>query len=320
MKRIGILTSGGDAPGMNAAIRALVRSGIYYDMDIYGIRRGYEGLIEGDLCHLDASSVGGIIQRGGTILKTARSRYFMEQDGLNEALDTINEYDLDGIVTIGGDGTLRGALSLVESGVKVIGLPATIDNDLPYSDYSIGFDTAVNTILDAISKIRDTSSSHDRISIIEVMGRRSGQLATHAGITGGADIVLVPEVEVDIDKVYAKIKHGIDREKSYSIIIKAEGVDMPTEELARILQNQFDLESRVVVLGHIQRGGAPTAHDRMVASQMGHDAIKLLKEDNQNKVLGIKGGKIISMGIEEGLSQEIEFDRTLNKLTEILSI
>ncbi len=320
MKRIGLLTSGGDAPGMNPAIRAVVRSGIYNNMEVFGIRRGYEGLIDGDIIPMNESSVGGIIQRGGTILKTARSSYFMEKAGFAKALDTIRENDIQGLVVIGGDGSLRGALTLAEAGVPVIGLPATIDNDLAYTDYSIGFDTAVNTILDAISKIRDTSSSHDRISIIEVMGRRSGELAHYAGITGGADVVLVPEERVDIKKIYKKITHGFERDKMFSIIIKAEGVEIPTRDLAEELQNELDTECRIVVLGHIQRGGSPTARDRMVASEMGNEAVKLLKEDRINKALGVTGDEVVDTDLKYALEMKRECDFTRNDLADILSI
>lgn len=320
MKRIGVLTSGGDSPGMNSAIRAVVRSGIFNDMEVYGIRRGYEGLIEGDIFLMDESSVGGIIQRGGTMLKTARSSYFMEEAGFELALNTIKNNGIEGVVVIGGDGSLRGALTLAKAGVRVVGIPATIDNDLSYSDYSIGFDTAVNTILDAVSKIRDTSSSHDRISIIEVMGRSSGQLAHYAGITGGADAVLVPEVWYDLDKICSKIEKGYKRGKMFSIIVKAEGFPISTQELAEELQNRLDWESRIVVLGHVQRGGSPTARDRMIASEMGHEAVVILKKDEGSKALGIRGDAVISMEIEEALNLKREFDCSKNDLAEILSI
>lgn len=320
MKRIGILTSGGDSPGMNPAIRAIVRSGIYYGLEVFGIRRGYEGLIEGDITAMNESSVGGIIQRGGTILKTARSTYFMEEEGLDLAVKTIKDNQIDGMVVIGGDGTLRGALTLANKGVNVVGLPATIDNDLNYTEYSIGFDTAANTILDAISKIRDTSSSHDRITIMEVMGRKSGQLASYAGVTGGADSVLVPEEEVDIDAICNKITSGFTRGKMFSIIIKAEGVDIPTQQLAEELQNRLDWECRIVVPGHIQRGGSPSARDRMIASELGYEAVKTLKENKGNKALGIKGDRLISIDIEDAFSTVREFDYSRNDLVSILSI
>ena len=320
MKRIGVLTSGGDSPGMNAAIRAVVRGGIYNGMEVFGIKRGFEGLIQGDIIPMNESSVGGIIQRGGTMLKTARSMYFMEKEGFETALDTIEKNGLNGLVVIGGDGSLRGALTLAKAGVPVIGIPSTIDNDMDYTDYSIGFDTAANTILDAISKIRDTSSSHDRISLIEVMGRRSGKLAYYAGITGGADAVLVPEIEFDMDYVCKKIKRGFDRGKMFSIIIKAEGVGIHTLDLAKELQNHLDFETRVVVLGHIQRGGSPTARDRLLASEMGFEATKLLKDGETSIALGIQGDDVMPMDLEKALLLKRDSDYTKNDLANILSI
>lgn len=320
MKRIGVLTSGGDSPGMNPAIRAVVRSGIYNGMEVFGIRRGYEGLIEGDVFPMDEGSVGGIIRQGGTMLKTARSSYFMEEKGFNQALETLKSNSIEGVVVIGGDGSLRGALSLAKAGIPVAGLPATIDNDLGYSDYTIGFDTACNTILDAISKIRDTSSSHDRISVIEVMGRRCGQLAIYAGITGGADAILVPEVDVDIEKIVNKISASVKRDKMFSIIIKAEGVNMSSQKLAEELQNSLDLESRIVVLGHIQRGGSPSARDRMIASKMGYEAVNILKAGEKNKALGIRADEVVVMDIEEALTMKRKYDASQNQFADILSI
>lgn len=320
MKRIGILTSGGDSPGMNPAIRAVVRGGIYNGLEVFGIRRGYEGLIENDIFKMDVSSVGGIITNGGTMLKTARSYYYMEKEGFQKALDSIKENQIEGVVVIGGDGSLRGALELAKAGVPVVGLPATIDNDLGYSDYTIGFDTACNTVLDAIGKIRDTSSSHERISVIEVMGRHCGRLALYTGITGGADAVLVPEVEVDMDKVCDKILAGIRRDKKYSIIVKAEGVEMSSQKLAEELQNRLDLESRIVVLGHVQRGGSPTARDRMIASRMGYEAVKILKDGQSSKALGLLNDKVTAIDIETALATEREYDFSQNDFAHILSI
>lgn len=320
MKRIGVLTSGGDSPGMNPAIRAVVRSGIYNELEVFGIKRGYEGLIENDIYKMNVGSVGGIINHGGTMLKTARSLYYMTDEGFNKALESIKLNKLDGVIVIGGDGSLKGALELSKAGIPVVGLPATIDNDLGYSDYSIGFDTACNTILDAISKIRDTSSSHDRVSVIEVMGKQSGQLALYAGITGGADCVLVPEVDVDVAKVCDKLAAGIRRDKMYSIILKAEGVKMSTQTLAEKIQNRLDIESRIVVLGHIQRGGAPTARDRMVASKMGYEAVQHLKNNGTSKSLGIIGDEVVALDMDEALSMEKAYDFTQDDFANILSI
>lgn len=320
MKRIGVLTSGGDSPGMNTAIRAVVRGGIYNELEVFGIKRGYEGLIENDIYKMNVASVGGIINMGGTMLKTARSQYYQTEEGFSKALESINKNGIEGVVVIGGDGSLRGALELSKAGIPVIGIPATIDNDLGFSDYSLGFDTACNTILDAVSKVRDTSSSHDRVSVIEVMGRHSGQLAIYTGITGGADAVLVPEVEVDIEKICDKLVASVRRDKKYSIILKAEGVQMSTQTLAEEIQNRLDIESRIVVLGHIQRGGAPTARDRMIGSQMGYESVKLLKGDSSSKALGFNGDKVVAIDIEEALSMKREYDYTQNDFANILSI
>lgn len=320
MKRIGVLTSGGDSPGMNPTIRAVVRGGIYNELEVFGIKRGYEGLIEGDIYKMNVASVGGIINQGGTMLKTARSDYYKTEEGFGKALESIKKNKLEGIVVIGGDGSLRGAVELSKAGIPAIGIPGTIDNDLPFSDFSIGFDTACNTILDSVSKIRDTSSSHDRVSVIEVMGRRSGELAIYAGITGGADAVLVPEVEVDIEKICNKLAASIRRDKKYSIILKAEGVEMSTQTLAEEIQNRLDIESRIVVLGHIQRGGSPSARDRMLGSRFGYEAVKLLMNDIGGKALGIVGSEIKALDLEEALSMKKEYDYSQNDFANILSI
>lgn len=302
MKRIGILTSGGDSPGMNACIRAVVRSAISSGYEVYGIKRGYEGLIDGDIEKLVTSSVADIIHRGGTILQTARSERFMTEDGLNKAIESLKKCEIDKLVVIGGDGSLRGAKKLAEMGISVVGLPGTIDNDLAYTDMTIGFDTAVNTALHAIGNIRDTSSSHGRITIIEVMGRACGDIALYAGLAGGAETILVPEVDTDVDEMCQKLITGMHRGKKHSLIVRAEGVKISSEDLAKLIYEKTGLETKVVVLGYIQRGGSPTAIDRILASRMGIHAVELLNEENVHKAVGIRGDDIFSMDIDEALN------------------
>ena len=319
LKRIGVLTSGGDSPGMNAAIRAVVRNGIAKGCTVFGIKKGYDGLINGDLMEMDLSSVADIIHRGGTILQTARSEEFMTDEGKEKALNVIKVFNLDGIVVIGGDGSLRGAKYLSEIGVQAIGIPATIDNDLEYTDYTIGFDTTVNTVVDAIGKIRDTSASHSRANIIEVMGRHYGDIALHAGLAGGAESIIIPEVGMDIDKVCKKLIQGRNRGKRHSIIILAEGVGGAIE-LGKIIEEKTGIETRSTILGHIQRGGTPTASDRILASKMGAKAVDLLLNGKGNLALGIKCNEIISMDIGKALSLEKQLDRENYELADILSI
>jgi len=319
MKRIGVLTSGGDAPGMNAAIRAVVRTAIAEDMEIYGIQRGYEGLINGEIHKMDISSVGDIIHRGGTILRTARSERFVTPEGFQRALDMIENFGLEGLVVIGGDGSLTGGLELTRAGVPVMGLPGTIDNDLAYTDFTIGFDTSVNTVLSAIGNIRDTSSSHERTTVVEVMGRNCGDIALYAGLAGGAETVLIPEVEADITSICKKIIMGKNRGKVHSIIIRAEGVKMTSQELAKVLEERTGVETKVVVLGYVQRGGSPTARDRMLASQVGYRAVKLLKEDSSSRAIGISGNQIVDIDLEQALKMQRMADTSLIRLAEILS-
>ena len=302
MKRIGVLTSGGDSPGMNACIRAVVRSAISSGYEVYGIKRGYEGLIDGDIEKLVTSSVADIIHRGGTILQTARSERFMTEDGLNKAIESLKKCEIDKLVVIGGDGSLRGAKKLAEMGISVVGLPGTIDNDLAYTDKTIGFDTAVNTALHAIGNIRDTSSSHGRNTIIEVMGRACGDIALYAGLAGGAETILVPEVDTDVDEMCQKLITGMHRGKKHSLIVRAEGVKISSEDLAKLIYEKTGLETKVVVLGYIQRGGSPTAIDRILASRMGIHAVELLNEENVHKAVGIRGDDIFSMDIDEALN------------------
>lgn len=320
MKNIGIITSGGDSPGMNAAIRAVVRCAIYNDMKVFGIERGYEGLIDGDINQLEVSSVSDIIHRGGTMLRTSRSTHFMEPDGFKRALDMLKSFNIEGLVIIGGDGSLRGAMDLSDAGVPVVGIPATIDNDLGFTDASIGFDTAVNTVLSAIGNIRDTSSSHERTAIVEVMGRNSGAIALYAGLTGGAESILVPEQEIDINAVCRKLIQGKNRGKIHSIIIKAEGADISTQELMDTIIERTGLETKCVVLGYIQRGGSPTARDRMLASRMGYKALELLRDGNINKAVGLKRLDIVDYDLKKALEMRPSFDEYVLQLADILSI
>ena len=320
MKRIGILTSGGDAPGMNAAIRAVVRGAIYNDMIPYGIRRGYEGLIDGDLYEMNASSVSDIMQRGGTILKTARSQRFMTEDGQKRAMGILKTFGIEGLVIIGGDGSMTGGLQLAREGINIMGLPGTIDNDLAYTEYTIGFDTAVNTVLSALGNVRDTSSSHERTTVIEVMGRHCGDIAIYAGLTGGAEIILTPEREVDVDAICRKMIQGRNRGRLHNIIMKAEGVDISTEDLVNQIQDRTGMETKPVVLGYIQRGGSPTAKDRMLASRMGYRAVELLRDGTRCQAIGIRGAGIINMDIETALKLERRTNQELLDLADILSI
>ncbi|MEG2857855.1 MAG: 6-phosphofructokinase, partial [Clostridia bacterium] len=276
IKRIGVLTSGGDAPGMNAVIRAVARSAAYYNISCLGIRRGYNGLINGDMIELDARSVNGIISRGGTMLYTARCPEFMSEEGMNKAASTCKYLGIDGIIAIGGDGTFRGARDLAAHGISTIGVPATIDNDISSTHYSIGFDTACNTALDAVDKLRDTMQSHERCSVVEVMGRHAGHLALYVGIACGATAVLVPEKDLDFEKdVVEKIRLGRINKRSHFIIIVAEGVGNAIE-VSRKIQEETGIDSRVTILGHIQRGGSPTARDRVMASRMGEYAVETI--------------------------------------------
>ncbi|MDR1796174.1 MAG: 6-phosphofructokinase [Clostridiales Family XIII bacterium] len=301
MKKIGVLTSGGDAPGMNACVRAVVRTGAYLDMEVFGIERGYDGLIAGDIEQLGPRDVSDTIQRGGTILKTARSEAFLTKEGFDRAVAMMKNFKLEGLVVIGGNGSLSGAVDLKKAGVHVIGLPGTIDNDLPFSDFTIGFDTAVNTALSAISNVRDTSQAHERTTIIEVMGRECGDIAIYAGITGGAEIILVPEVPVDLDDVCRQLIESRNKGKGSSIIVKAEGVDIDSNILDEEITKRTGLDVKVAILGYIQRGGSPTAQDRLLASIVGNEAVKLLHKGVSGKAIGMQGGQIAVHDIEKAL-------------------
>ncbi|MDD3349845.1 MAG: 6-phosphofructokinase [Eubacteriales bacterium] len=319
MKNIGVLTSGGDSPGMNAAIRAVVRSALYYDMKVYGIKKGFEGLIHGEIVEMNISSVSDIIQRGGTMLRTARSEAFMTPTGFERAVDMLKNFEIEGLVIIGGDGSLAGGLKLAKEGFTIMGLPGTIDNDLAYTEFTIGFDTAVNTVLSAIGNIRDTSSSHERSTIIEVMGRNCGDIALYAGLAGGAEYILVPEFDVDINAICRKIIQGKNRGKLHSIIIKAEGVKMNCEELAALINQRTGLETKIVVLGYIQRGGSPTARDRLLSSQMGFRAVELFNANAGSRAVGIRGNHIVDFDLEEALALPKIWNHSLMELSDILS-
>lgn len=319
MKTIAILTSGGDAPGMNAVIRSVVRTAIYNDLKVLAIKEGYNGLIKGDIETMTLSSVADIIHRGGTILRTARSDEFMTEEGINQALEVIKKFKIDAIVALGGDGTLRGARELARRGVKVIGVPCTIDNDLGYTDYTIGFLTAVETAVSAISKLRDTSESHGRAIVLQVMGRNCGDIALYSGIAGGAESIVIPEVKLDTDAIIKKIQNGRKRGKKHHIIVAAEGA-LDAYELARIIEEKGAIETRVTVLGYVQRGGVPTVQDRILASDFGHEAVNLLLSGKSGLALGYRSGKIIEVDIDEALETKKAFDKDQLKMVDILSI
>ena len=313
VKRIGVLTSGGDAPGMNPCVRSVVRTAIYHGIECYGIRRGYNGLISGDILRLDEKNIGHIINRGGTILYTARSKEFMTEEGQRKAVSTCKFLGLDGIVAIGGDGTFRGAQALSRHGINVVCIPATIDNDISCTNYCIGFDTAANTAIECIDKLRDTMQSHERCSVVEVMGRNAGFLAMYVGLAVGATAVLVPENPLDFQRdVIEKIRQARFNGFTHYMIVVAEGAGSAAEIAAKI-KDAIDLDPRVTVLGHIQRGGTPTGRDRVNATKMGYLAVQLLNAGKTNRIVCTNDGSFIDVDIEEGLSmhkgmQQMEMD------------
>lgn len=320
MKTIGVLTSGGDAPGMNAAVRAVVRSAILKGIKVIGIRRGYNGLINNDTSRMYLRSVSDIIHRGGTILYTARSPEFKTEEGMQKAIDVCHELGIEGIVVIGGDGSYRGALDLSKRGIPCIGLPGTIDNDIACTDYTIGFDTAMNTAMEMVDRLRDTAQSHERCTVVEVMGRRAGFLALHTGIAVGATAILVPEVPFDIEKdVIAKMHETLKSGKKHFIIVVAEGVGH-VDEMAKEIERITGIESRATVLGHVQRGGSPTVRDRVMASQMGHRAVELLSSGIGNRVVAYKSDKIVDYDINEALAMKKPFEYELYKVAHEISI
>lgn len=319
MNTIGVLTSGGDAPGMNAAVRAVVRTAIAMGMKVKGIRRGYNGLIEGDIIDLDVRSVSDIIHRGGTVLYTARSPRFKTEEGMQEAIDNCKKHGIEGIVVIGGDGSYRGARDLSLRGIPCVGVPGTIDNDISSTEYTIGFDTAMNTAMEMVDKIRDTAQSHDRCSVVEVMGRRAGYLALQTGIAVGATAVLVPEVEFKIEDVIDKILSTKKTGKKHFIVVVAEGVG-GVEEIAKKIEAETGVEARATILGHVQRGGNPTVRDRVMATEMGYAAVKLLKYGIGNRVIGWKKGKIVNYDIYEALNMKKPFDDEMYEIAHTTSI
>lgn len=320
MKKIGVLTSGGDAPGMNAAVRSVVRTACENGMEVVGIKRGYTGLINGDMVNMNIRSVSDIIHRGGTILYSARCLEFKEEAGIQKAIDSCKANGIEGMVVIGGDGSFRGARDLSLRGIPCIGVPGTIDNDIACTDYTIGYDTCLNTIMDMVDRVRDTTESHDRCSVIEVMGRRAGYLALNAGIAVGATTILVPEFDYDIERdVIERMRRTQKTGKRHFIIMVAEGIG-GVEELARKIESETKVESRAVILGHVQRGGAPTCKDRVVASQMGNKAVKLLQQGIGNRVVGMKNEQIFDMDIFEALSMTKSLDRELFEISYEISI
>ena len=320
MKRIGLLTSGGDAPGMNAAIRAVVRTAIYYGMEVYGIERGYAGLIDDTISQLEMRSVSDIVQRGGTKLRTARCLEMLTVEGQKKAVSTLEKHGIEGLVVIGGDGSFRGAKCLTEDyGIPTIGIPGTIDNDLEYTDYTLGFDTAVNTCLDLINKLRDTMTSHERISVVEVMGRHCGDIALYAGITSGAEMIVVPEIPYDMEDIVVRINRSRANGKRSNIIVIAEGV-MSADAFAKQLQEVTTYSVRATTIGHIQRGGSPSMADRMLAAQFGNKAVRLLKDGRGNRVVGIRKNEIIDMDIIEAVSMKKKFNYELYETLQMISM
>ncbi len=318
MKKIGVLTSGGDAPGMNAAIRAVVRTAINRGIEVVGIYRGYNGLINGEVHPLNVRSVSDIIQRGGTFLYTARCPEFREEAGLQKAKETCLEQGIEGIVVIGGDGSFRGAADLSARGIPCIGLPGTIDNDIAMTEYTIGYDTAMNTALEMIDKLRDTASSHDRCSVVEVMGRRAGYIALNTGIACGAIAIITTEVPYDINAIINKINSTQTTGKHHFIVVVSEGIGN-AQEIAKEIEEKTGIESRATILGHVQRGGAPTVRDRVEASKMGHYAVELLEKGIGNRVVGLKEGKVIDVDIQEALKMKKPFLEELYKMAEEIS-
>lgn len=325
IKKIGVLTSGGDAPGMNSAVRAVVRCGLANGFEMIGVRRGYHGLLRSEFVEMKSSSVSNFNQRGGTVLQTARSKQFATPEGIELAVANAKEAGIDAMVVIGGDGSFRGAQKLTASGLPTIGIPATIDNDIACTDYTLGFDTAMNTAMECIDKIKDTAASHERCSIAEVMGRGAGYIALEVGIATGAEVIIIPEKDADtsksvlIDRIVAKITDGEKVGKKHHIVVIAEGVG-GSYEIAKAVEERTGIETRATILGHIQRGGSPSIHDRFIAAQMGSKAIELLKQGKSNRVVIIKGDQICDLDINEGLSMKKLISEDIYNLADTLSI
>ena len=319
--KIGVLTSGGDAPGMNAAVRAVVRTGIYNGLEVYGIMRGYSGMIEGDIFKMESKSVANIIQRGGTILKTARCKEFLTKEGRKLAFENLQKFGINGLVVIGGDGSFRGAkIFSDEYDIPCIGLPGTIDKDIAGTDFTIGFDTAVNTAVEAIDKVRDTADAHDRLFIIEVMGRDSGYIALHSGIATGAENILIPEKKTDVEEIIKALQEKHGRKKLVNIIIVAEGEKFGADMLSKVLMERIpNQEVRVCILGHIQRGGSPTCLDRLIASRMGYSAVECLLEKRYNVFVGIVNNKMNYLPLDQAVKKKQKISEEWLKIVRILS-
>lgn len=323
MKKVAVFTSGGDAPGMNACIRAAVRGAIYHGVEIYGIRYGYDGMIKGDIFKMESHSVSNTVQKGGTILKSARSTEFRTKEGRQKAFEQLQKHGIEGLIAIGGDGTFTGAKVFYEEfGMPTVGAPGTIDNDLYGTDYTIGFDTAVNTALEMIDKIRDTADSHDRIFFIEVMGRDSGYIAIQSGIGGGAELVMVPETLTTIDDVISTLKHGWDRSKTSSIIVVAEGDEQggAIEIAEKVKENVKGKDMRVTTLGHVQRGGSPSAYDRILASRLGLGALEGLLEGRECVMAGIINNELVYTSFNDAISLNKPLNQDLIRMVKILSV
>lgn len=320
IRTIGVLTSGGDAPGMNAAIRAVVRTGAYHGLKVMGVKRGYNGLINGEMEEMNARSVSETLQRGGTCLMTARCLEFKEKAGVARACQIARVFGLDGLVVIGGDGSFRGARDLSNAGLPTVAMPGTIDNDISCSEYTVGYDTCLNTVKDAVDKIRDTASSHERCSVIEVMGRAAGYIALEAGIACGAEVILIPEKKYDFDEdVLRPILEAKTRGKKHAIIVVAEGIG-GVIDMAKEIEAKTGIESRATILGHVQRGGSPTVRDRVIASQMGARCVELLLEGKANRIVCMQKGEITDVDINEGLDMHKEISEELIQLARKLSV
>ncbi len=315
IKKIGVLTSGGDAPGMNAAIRAVVRTALSKGMEVYGVHKGYVGLINGNIVKMDERSVSDIIHNGGTILSTARCPEFRTEEGVELARKKCEEMGIEGLVVIGGDGSFRGAADLSAKGVRCIGIPGTIDNDIACTDYTIGFDTAMNTAMELMDKLRDTSQSHDRCSVVEVMGRNAGHIAVNTGIGCGATDIITVEAPYDLDAIAKSMLEKKAKGKQYFVVVVSEGVGH-TEEIAKVLQEKTQIETRATILGHVQRGGSPTLRDRVEATRMGYYAVELLEQGIGNRVVGIKDSKIVDYDIQEALAMKKTYDSHLHRIAE----
>ncbi|MBA1435010.1 6-phosphofructokinase [Bombilactobacillus bombi] len=318
MKKIGIMTSGGDAPGMNAAIRAVARRAMSFGIEVYGINYGYAGLVAGDIFKMERSSVGDIINRGGTILYSARYPEFAQEEGQLKGIEQLKKFGIDALVVIGGDGSYHGALRLTEHGYNAVGLPGTIDNDIPYTDFTIGFDTAVNTVVESIDKIRDTAASHERTFVIEVMGRGAGDIALWAGVAGGADEIIVPERPFDIQQVAKNIQNLRARGKKHTIVVLAEGV-MHANEFMDQLKQYGDFDARSTVLGHVQRGGSPSGRDRVLASKMGAYAVDLLNEGKGGIAIGIENNQLTYHNMTDLFSSKHQPDMELYDINKTLA-